>query len=120
MRKAEFLISFAGPASNLILAVISALLWAAVVRMQAGDLEPITYLLQMMVFANVFLALLNLMPVPPLDGFTVLEALSPKNPIIPFVKNYSLIVLLLVFMYAGHIFRPVMQWTNSALMWLIR
>tara|TARA_B100001250_G_scaffold326385_1_gene290352 strand:+ start:239 stop:874 length:636 start_codon:yes stop_codon:yes gene_type:complete len=120
MRKAEFLISFAGPASNMILAVISAVLWAACVRTLDGSLEPIVYLLQMMVFANIFLALLNLMPVPPLDGFTVLESLSPKNPIIPFVQNYSFIVLLLVFMYAGHIFRPVMRWTNSVLMWMVQ
>ena len=119
MRKAEFLIAFAGPASNIILAVISAVAWVGLLRLGAAWSEPFIQLAKLMVFANVFLALLNLMPIPPLDGFTVLRTISPGSPIVPFVQQYSMIILVLFFLYAGQIFHPVMLMTNKALSWLL-
>ncbi len=119
LRRAEFLISVAGPVSNIILAIISALLWSALVRLGSPALEPFVYLMLMMVFANVFLALFNLIPVPPLDGFTVLESLAPRHPVLTYVREYSLIILILVFMYAGYIYRPISRLTASLLRSLV-
>ena len=119
LRKAEFLIAFAGPASNIVLAVISAFIWVGLYRLELPVAEPFEQLARLMVFANIFLALLNLMPIPPLDGFTVLRTLSPKSPVIPFIEQYSLIILLLFFIYAGRIFQPVMGMTTKALSWLL-
>ena len=119
LRKAEFLIAFAGPASNIVLAVISALIWVALYRAEQPFLQPFEELSRLMVFANIFLALLNLMPIPPLDGFTVLRTISPHNPAIPFIEQYSLIILLLFFIYAGRIFQPIMTMTTKALSWLL-
>ena len=134
LRKAEFLISVAGPVSNIILAVLSAGVWAALVRWGNPAIEPIVSLMLMMVFANVFLAFFNLIPIPPLDGFTVVESLVPRHSRDPvrgkifkwihtaleYIREYSLIVLILLFMYVGYIYRPISRMTAELLRSLIQ
>jgi len=59
----NFLISIAGPASNLVLAVIGALLIRLFLHV------PVLYsFFSVFVVMNVFLAVFNLLPIPPLDG----------------------------------------------------
>ncbi len=74
-RWGDVLVSVAGPATNLILAAVA----AVVLRATAGrefDSEFAGYALlfwHFMLAQNVLLFLFNLIPVPPLDGFGVLE-----------------------------------------------
>lgn len=74
-RWGEALVAFAGPGTNLFFAV----LFALVVRF--ADLlnlsSTFVTLATLVVFINVFLGLLNLLPIPPLDGYTVLTSLLP-------------------------------------------
>lgn len=65
----EALVAIAGPASNITLAIIFALL----VRFSSLNLELTSYI----VFINITLAIFNLMPIPPLDGSKILFALLP-------------------------------------------
>lgn len=60
------LIALAGPLSNLLLASVLALLW------HFSPTLNLAFFLMAGVFANVGLALFNLLPLPPLDGFDVL------------------------------------------------
>lgn len=61
-------ISAAGPASNLVLAGLG---WAVV---QAPIAQVPAVILASLVYANLVLAVINLLPVPPLDGGHLLEA----------------------------------------------
>jgi len=62
----EIAIALAGPALNLILAVFSVAVWW---------LAPVTYIYtEMFVYANLFTAVLNLLPVFPLDGGRIVLA----------------------------------------------
>jgi Zn-dependent protease len=75
------LVALAGPASNLLLAV----LFAALFRSFSAIAEPgfIGNVAQIVLFIavqlNIFLALFNLIPVPPLDGSRLLAALLPEQ-----------------------------------------
>ena len=65
----DVLVSFAGPATNLLLALIAVLVGCLVVGAQPRFGE----LVKVLVFMNVGLAVFNLLPFPPLDGASMLR-----------------------------------------------
>lgn len=74
-------VALAGPLSNLILAAIGAVLLGAMARIGAtGDVFAFIALnLSNFVLINVFLALFNLLPIPPFDGSHIVEGLLPRG-----------------------------------------
>lgn len=73
------IIAAAGPASNIVIALVAAIL-LRVVPVPGGSLgeatlAPLATLLYRMVGLNVLLAVFNMIPVPPLDGGNVLAGL---------------------------------------------
>jgi Zn-dependent protease len=104
-RRDYMLVAAAGPASNLILAVFSAVLLAIVpispqTLGESNVSVPIATLLTRLVNLNVLLAVFNMLPIPPLDGGNVLSGLLPPalagvfNKVRPygFVLLYALIL----------------------------
>jgi Zn-dependent protease len=86
------LIALAGPASNLILAT---LLSFSIGWLNLGGLA--TALLAPIIFINVMLAIFNLVPVYPLDGSKIAQAILPKEVALEyeiFMTRYSTLVLL--------------------------
>jgi Zn-dependent protease len=90
-------VSLAGPASNLILAFIT----AVVLKASGGLLvhtyfEPLIPMAQIMVVINVGLAIFNLIPIPPLDGSHILSGLLPLNMAYTYskIQPYGFIILL--------------------------
>lgn len=72
-RFSEAIVAGAGPASNLVIALIGRLLIRSGVFAGASDI------IFLIVVVNVMLCFFNLIPVPPLDGSKVLEALLPRS-----------------------------------------
>lgn len=89
------LVSLAGPATNVVLALIAAVLLRALVP--AGDPFVLETLFRFG-FINVILAAFNLLPIPPLDGSAVVERLLPRRflPRWRTIRQYSMPVLLLI------------------------
>jgi Zn-dependent protease len=80
MAKGNILISSAGPISNLALAVLASIVYALLIRYAPGAVDRgqgAGELLEILILVNVSLAIFNLLPIPPLDGSHVAEALVP-------------------------------------------
>jgi Zn-dependent protease len=104
-RRDYMLVAAAGPASNLVLAVVSAFTLAAlpispVVLGEANVSAPLASFLSLAVQLNILLAVFNMLPIPPLDGGNVLSGLLPArfaralNQVRPygFILLYALIL----------------------------
>lgn len=100
VRRDSVLVAAAGPASNLLLAVMAAL----VIRIIPSDAlaaagpavaAPVFELLGRMLGMNVLLAIFNMLPIPPLDGSGVLAGLLPARVSGAFdvVRPYGFVVL---------------------------
>lgn len=72
-RWGEAIVAVAGSATNILLAIIFGL----IVRFGVGLPETALSLAATIAFVNLFLGLFNLIPFPPLDGFTVLRSVLP-------------------------------------------
>lgn len=73
-RWGEAIVAVAGSATNILLALIFAL----VIRLGAGVLTPaMISFAAIIVLVNLFLGLFNLIPFPPLDGFTFIRGALP-------------------------------------------
>lgn len=100
-------ISLGGPAANMVAAVVLAVLFHVVLLVFAGGamsqtsayfVEPIVKILISAVQINVVLAIFNLIPVPPLDGSSILAGLLPRDLAYQYEKlqPYGFIILLLL------------------------
>ena len=90
------MVSLAGPASNLAVALIFGLL----LRFLGGDvLNPsLALLFGYIAYINILLAVFNLLPIPPLDGSHILFSLLPAslNSIKILLSQYGFLVLLFI------------------------
>jgi Zn-dependent protease len=97
-RRGTFLVSIAGPASNLMLAAATAVVFHAVAftHLQSADATTIYRFLYSMIFINCALAFFNLIPLPPLDGSKVLISILPASmeAFADSLERYGPIVLL--------------------------
>lgn len=121
-KKDMALSSLAGPGVNLIMA----LMFSAVLRIAMPPLEnlfpkdtwdwfalPITLMLGYAVVINVVLAVLNLIPIPPLDGSRVVYWLLPAGPASAYyrLERYGTLILMALIMFGalGKIMTPVLR-----------
>lgn len=127
-RRDTALISLAGPAMNLIGAGFSALVLRALILVPLfplpllnGFLDFLMTLLAMLVILNVNLALFNLIPIHPLDGFKVVEGILPERESRQWATLQGLgIILLLVLVFPLFGSSPVLTVLSPAIDAVIR
>jgi Zn-dependent protease len=103
-RRDAAIISFAGPASNLLLAVFLSIIFRLVTAFLIPSSIVLSFL-ELMIAINVMWALFNLLPIHPLDGGKVLIGLLPRDLAIKWdevLNQYGLIILIfLIFPFFG-------------------
>lgn len=117
-RKDFLLIALAGPFSNLILAIISALLLKGLLLFLPFENLLIIFL-TILATLNLLLMMFNLLPLPPLDGFNLLAYFLPnKYRFLVARYGYWLFVVLLVLSIAGDF--SVFSWMYTIVEWFFR
>lgn len=105
--KDDLKVSLAGPVANFMVSIVGAVILGLYVRFAYGILpealaQILFYMIRYIIIINVSIGLFNLLPVPPLDGFSILRDLSPSTFYRYQEKFYQYQILILLFLvYAG-------------------
>ena len=109
------LVAVAGPVSNFIMACIWAM-FVKVVYLSLDNSPLLTFLAEMArngIIINIVLMVLNLLPIPPLDGSRVMAGILPKKLALPYIRlekfGMIIILLLLVSGILGKIMWPFVE-----------
>ena len=110
-RRANIFISAAGPGSNIIAGVLGIVIFVVFKHLGVVNLIPLftggnpgilTLILFDLIIINIFLAIFNLIPVPPLDGSWILEGVLKGDALYHYqkIKPYGFIILIVI-IYTG-------------------
>jgi len=127
-------VAAAGPATNFVLATLGAVALGLYARAMGGDAGGIAGFagatLYSFILINVFLALFNLLPIPPFDGSHIVEGLLPEPAArlyerlrpFGFVLMFTLLLIVpMLFPSWGiveKVLLPPVAWVESQYMWL--
>lgn len=95
------MVAAGGPVANVLVAVVAAVLYRVLEMSGAGGFA--LEIGRWVVYFNLLLALFNLIPIPPLDGYNVLLAFLPPRAAFSVQRYapYGIIVLLLLILLPG-------------------
>jgi Zn-dependent protease len=109
-RRSMALVAFAGPTANVVVAIA----FAVVFRVMAlANVESLFFLnlVALIVQLNILLAIFNLVPIPPLDGYNVALAYLPPRQAVTIQRYapYGILVLLLLIFLPGSPLRALLS-----------
>jgi Zn-dependent protease len=104
-RRDSALVALSGPLSNFLMAVLGSIIFHLTLTgysetgsMASGVIAPLHAMAYYMVRFNLILMVVNLLPIPPLDGGRIVVGLAPEFIAVPMARmeRYGMIILLLL------------------------
>jgi Zn-dependent protease len=112
-------VAAAGPASNLVMAILWAVVFGFASHAPAAFVTPLAYMAQAGIMINVVLLVLNLLPLPPLDGGRIAVSLLPNHLAYQFSKLERFgFIILIVLLFTGVLSQIMMPFIKGTI-WLI-
>ena len=112
-RRDDILVSLAGPASNLLIAFLTMVVWVVLLRFGVQMSEGAASVLQFIMIININFAIFNMLPIPPLDGSHILRNLLPYELAYRFaqLERYGFIILIICLMtpILSYVFIPLQR-----------
>jgi Zn-dependent protease len=104
MKYGPLKVALAGPASNILLLVVLSIF----ARLTVGVLSPtIIALFGFIAFLNIYLAIFNLVPIPPLDGSKILPLILPRRYAFN-IERFGFAGIFIVFIFV-YLFAPIIS-----------
>jgi len=120
-RNGEVFVALAGPAANMVVAALAAVVFRVIVALQIGLPVAVGIILVTFIQYQVLLAIFNLLPIPPLDGSALLlRFLSPRRAweVRGMLAQYGFMVLLVIVVLIGPVLVRVVGSVTLALVGL--
>lgn len=126
-RRDSGIISIAGPISNMLTAILAALLVRVLLWVPTVAHIPAIWVLYVILFLrtvsllNVVLAIFNLVPIHPLDGFKIVGALLPEEQAHSWyqLQPYGFLFLLAIILPIAGGVSPVSKFISPAIDWVM-
>ncbi|MFZ1742726.1 MAG: site-2 protease family protein [Pontixanthobacter sp.] len=104
-RYGMMLVAAAGPATNIVLATIGAVIFGLIAPLLVDLSDNVWNLVlegfQYFIVINIFLALFNLLPIPPFDGSHIVQGLLPRSLAVHYAKFQQMGMLLIIVLVAA-------------------
>lgn len=125
-RRDMALTALAGPLSNILLALVTMVIYKLVLALFFSDIlaigttfSAVQFFLSTMILVNLYLAVFNLMPLPPLDGFKFFGAIMPDRLYWKLIEMERFIsIILIILLFTGTLSRPL-AWVSGRLLTFI-
>lgn len=121
IRTADILVSAAGPVSNFLLALIMVII-AKIIAITAAPSETmgwILYALYQIAEINTFLMIINLIPVPPFDGYSLIQGLLPRKQAIWIEEHAQIIHFIVFILLVSRALDKPLIYASNGVMWVI-
>ncbi len=111
-RRDMLLVALAGPLSNFLSAVVGLLLLRFLLSLNINFMSLNT-MLYGLIYINVAFGTFNLLPLPPLDGWRIVEFFWKDHPPLEHVLPFTIVLLILIFYVAPQI----ILWPINKIFW---
>lgn len=123
VRKANVLVSLAGPVSNILLSLLLIIIEKVIILAAGGSIDMTLYYvvlaLNYTVTINIYLAVFNLIPVPPFDGYHVLASFLPAKAVYFMEKNGRIIYWIVFFLIISGVLSIPLGIISNGIYWLL-
>ena len=121
VRTADVLVSAAGPVSNILLALVFVIIYKIiwVTAEYTPTMFYITIALSNIAMINTYLAVINLIPVPPFDGYSLIEGLLPRKQAIWVEQNAQILHFIVFVLLISGALRVPLGYASNGILWVL-